>query len=155
MTHFRVVVFFQGVFCLVVLIIRLSSGMPRADRCAVVCFASPLAAVKIKGNNQQITQHFTHSLFFVRFYVSAGWWRGELNALLCAWTLGSSDRATKSSPFLSRNIILPPEGVMEERCTFSAKFSTPWGKWSGGSWLAQSTWTKSAHDRMRVSASSS
>lgn len=41
-----------------------------------VCLASPSAAVKIKGNNQQITQHSAHSLFFVHFYVSAGWWRG-------------------------------------------------------------------------------
>lgn len=42
-----------------------------------VCLAFPSAAVKIKGNNQQITQHSMHSLFFVHFYVSAGW-RGAL-----------------------------------------------------------------------------
>lgn len=42
----------------------------------VVCLVSPAAALKIKGNNQQITQRFTHSLLFVRFYVPDGWWWG-------------------------------------------------------------------------------
>ncbi len=38
-----------------------------------VCSASPSAAVKITGNNQQITQHFTHALFFVHLCVSVVW----------------------------------------------------------------------------------
>lgn len=39
-----------------------------------ICLAFPTAAVKIKGI--KITQHSTHSLFFVNFYVSVGWWGG-------------------------------------------------------------------------------
>lgn len=37
-----------------------------------ICLAFPTAAVKIKGI--KITQHSTHSLFFVRFYVFVGGW---------------------------------------------------------------------------------
>lgn len=44
--------------------------MPRSSRCAAVCFASPLTAAKIKGNNQQITLH----AFFILCWLSCLCW---------------------------------------------------------------------------------
>lgn len=55
---------------------------------------------------QQITQHSSHSLFFVNFYVC-----GAMGGSLFYY---EPKQAVKSSPFLSRNIILPPEGVIVE-----------------------------------------
>lgn len=96
----------------------------------IICSVFPTAVVKIKGNMQQITQHSSPSLFFVNFYVCWGDGRGGGEGGLLFYY--EPKQAVKSSPFLSRNIILPPEGAIVESAPSRPNLTRPEVNGPGG-----------------------
>lgn len=108
-------------------IVRPFGRMPKTAMW-IICSASPSAALKIKGNNQQITQHFTHPLFsfMCRRACKALFFFPEILHLL---RRGSRRKGAPPQPNSAH-----PEVKGKERADWlwtpvPSRHTTGWGRW--------------------------